>query len=272
MMPSPSHVRHLHPFLYSHYFAAGPSIQTKTTSPDWILRPTWRRGPGPWKPHRACQLLTDLRREFSAEAQARSQPSPGPQAPDTLLLLALTPFTCSSLPACTRPCQCPNSSPTHRANPGRASVCPGGRYTKEYSVSPKQKRTSSGTAPLPLRDLRQPLSHLSLPQQICSQRLHNPPSGGLEMASRAHRNPHRLSSSKAIRLYSGLLPGKGVPIHLPKQYKACSLETMPRGAMGVIGGPPALKGLNSGHHPYLSRATHPPRGREWGLTAKGRDL
>lgn len=133
MMPFPSHVSHLHPFRYSHYFPYRPCIQTKTTSPDWILRPTCRLGPGLWKPHRACQLLTDLRRALSAEAQAGRQPSPGPQAPDTL---PNSPAP-HCLPVCRRPCQCPNSYPTHRANPGRASVCPGGRYTKEYSASPE---------------------------------------------------------------------------------------------------------------------------------------
>lgn len=117
-----------------------------------------------------------------------------------------------------------------------------------------------------------PLSHLSLPQQICSEPLHNPPSKGLEMASRAQRNPHRLSIPKAIHLYSGLLLRKGIPIHLPKQYKACSLETMPRGAMGVIGGLLDLKGLTSGPPSLPFSGYHPPCGKEWGLTAKGRDL
>lgn len=147
MMRFPSHVSHLHPFRYSHYFPYRPCIQTKTTSPDWILRPTCRLGPGLWKPHRACQLLTDLRRALSAEAQAGSQPSPGPQAPDTL---PNSPAP-HCLPAVGHASVLTPTPHTVRTQEERLFAQVGGTQ-RNTAPARKQKQTSSGTAPLLLRD------------------------------------------------------------------------------------------------------------------------
>lgn len=180
------------------------------------------------------------------------------RALDTLLRLALTPIhpAPSCLPTVGQ-ARVLIPSPYTVLPQEERFVCPGGTQNGTVSRPRTRRNVFSGHVSSPAWPRESPLLHKSPPQPICIW----PPSWSyLQRCRNDVEKPTETSQniSKAICLYSGLLPGKASP-------SICLNSRKPvlwKRRQGRSQEDPWLwMWVNSRHHLHLSQATHPPHGR-----------